>query len=43
MATIKKGYVAKLTKDYLLVDSVQEMDRIKNITRTTITIDADIE
>ena len=28
-----EGYIAKLTKDYLLVDSIQEMDRIINITR----------
>lgn len=31
-------YVAKLAKDYLLVDSIQEMDRIKNITRAILNI-----
>ncbi len=35
---IAKGYVAKLTKDYLLADSIQEMDRIINITRTILNI-----
>ena len=25
-----EDYIAKLTKDYLLADSIQEMDRIKN-------------
>ena len=34
MATITEDYVAKFTKDYLLADSIQEMDRIKNINRT---------
>lgn len=29
---------AKLTKDYLLADSIQEMDRIINITRTILKI-----
>ena len=33
-----EGYIAKLTKDYLLVDSIQEMDRIINITRTILNI-----
>lgn len=36
MATIKEGYVAKLTKDYLLVDSIQEMDRIRAITKAIL-------
>ena len=31
-------YVAKLAKDYLLADSIQEMDRIKNITRAILNI-----
>ena len=30
--------IAKLTKDYLLADSIQEMDRIKNITRVILNI-----
>ena len=30
---IVEGYIAKLTKDYLMVDSIQEMDGITNITR----------
>jgi hypothetical protein len=29
---------AKLTKDYLLADSIQEMDRIINITRIVLNI-----
>jgi hypothetical protein len=33
---IIEGYIAKLTEDYLLVDSVQEMDRIKNITKAIL-------
>lgn len=39
---IEEAYVsfetAKLTKDYLLVDSIQEMDRIINITRVILNI-----
>ena len=38
MIMIVEGYVAKLTKDYLLVDSIQEMDRIVNITRAILNI-----
>ena len=30
--------IAKLTKDYLLADSIQEMDRIINITRVILNI-----
>lgn len=33
---IIEGYIAKLTEDYLLVDSAQEMDRIKNIIRALL-------
>lgn len=36
MATITEDYIAKLTRDYLLVDSVQDMDRIINITRAIL-------
>lgn len=36
MTTIIEGYIAKLTEDYLLADSVQEMDRIKNITKAIL-------
>ena len=35
---ITEDYIAKLTKDYLLADSIQEMDRIKNITITLLKI-----
>ena len=38
MATIKEDYITKLTKDYLLADSIQEMDRIRNITRAILNI-----
>lgn len=40
MATIIdiENSIAKLTKDYLLADSVQEMDRIKNITRVVLNV-----
>ena len=38
MATIIENYIAKLTKDYLLADSIQEMDRITNITRVILNI-----
>lgn len=40
MATIinVENYIAKLTEDYLRADSVQEMDRIKNITRVLLNI-----
>ena len=30
--------IAKLTKDYLLADSIQEMDRIINITRVILNL-----
>ena len=30
--------IAKLTKDYLLADSIQEMDRIINIIRVILNI-----
>lgn len=30
--------ITKLTKDYLLADSIQEMDRIINITRAILNI-----
>lgn len=33
---IAKIMIAKLTEDYLQVDSVQEMDRIKNITKAIL-------
>lgn len=33
---IIEGYIAKLTKDYLLADSIQEMNRITNITRAIL-------
>lgn len=33
---IIEDYIAKLTKDWLLADSVQEMDRIKNIIRALL-------
>ena len=36
MTTIIEDYIAKLTKDYLLADSVQEMDGIKNIIRALL-------
>lgn len=38
MATIIdiENSIAKLTEDYLRADSVQEMDRIKNITRVVL-------
>ena len=35
---ITEGYVAKLTKDYLMADSIQEMDRIINITGAILNI-----
>ena len=35
---IAEGYVAKLTKDCLLVDSIQEMDRIINVTRAILNV-----
>lgn len=38
MAIIMGDYIAKLTKDYLLADSIQEMDRITNITRAILNI-----
>ena len=33
---IIKDYIAKLTKDWLMADSVQEMDRIKNIIKAIL-------
>ena len=33
---IAKIMIAKLTEDYLQVDSVQEMDRIKNIIKAIL-------
>ena len=36
MTTIIDDYIAKLTEDYLLVDSVQEMDRVNNIIRALL-------
>lgn len=33
---ITEGYVAKLAKDYLLADSIQEIDRIGNIIRVLL-------
>lgn len=38
MATIIdiENSIAKLTEDWLMADSVQEMDRIKNITRVVL-------
>lgn len=33
---IIEDYIAKLTKDWLLVYSVQEMDRIENIIRALL-------
>ena len=33
---IIEDYIAKLTKVWLLADSVQEMDRIKNITKAIL-------
>ena len=41
--TITENYIAKLTKDYLLADSIQEMDRIKNITRVILNIKNSID
>ena len=38
MVTIAEDSVAKLTKDCLLADSIQEMDRITNITRVILNI-----
>lgn len=40
---IAEGYIAKFTKDYLMVDSIQEMDRIINITRAILNIENLIE
>lgn len=38
MATIIESDIAKLTKDWLLTGSVQEMDRIKSITRVVLSV-----
>lgn len=38
MVTIIDDYIAKLTKDWLMADSVQEMDRIDNIIRALLNI-----
>lgn len=38
MATITENYFAKLTKDWLLADSVQEMDRINSITKVILNL-----
>ena len=35
---ITEYYIAKLTKDYLLADSIQEMDRIRSITSAILNI-----
>ena len=44
---ITEGYVsfetAKLTKDYLLADSIQEIDRIINITRVLLNMKNSID
>ena len=35
---ITENYVAKLTKDYLLADSIKEMDKIRSITIAILNI-----
>lgn len=43
MATIIESDIAKLTEDYLRADSVQEMDRIKNIIRVSLNMKNSID
>ena len=38
MAIITEDYVAKLTKDYLIADSIHFLNRIINITRAILNI-----
>lgn len=35
---IIEDYIAKLTKDWLMADSIQEMDRINNIIKALLNV-----